>query len=225
MFKKDQEFCIVLASNSANYKVWISRLGEKEIGGTRTISTQPTLGSLFKSQNASTWEPSQFEDLKFTLYRADYTTANTGALVLVNKELVADEDLIIPARLGGGKEAGIPTLPLDPIETRATVAAVKIRFKDHAMNSTLNNVIISGVKGEVSPSTLTNAITNVQTGQIAVGDSTNWPATGYVKIDNELIYYDNKPTTTSIRIPATGGRAMIALPQHHMKQLVLLNCI
>ena len=205
--QKDQEFCIVLASNSANYKVWISRLGEKEIGGTRTISSQPTLGSLFKSQNASTWEPSQFEDLKFTMYRADYTTANTGALVLVNKELKAEDDLIIPARLGGGKEAGIPTLPLDPIETRATVSAVKIRFKDHAMNSTLNNVTISGVKGEVSPSTLTNAITNVQTGSIAVADSTNWPATGYVKIDNELIYYDNKPSVTSIRIPASGGRA------------------
>ena len=205
--QKDQEFCIVLASNSANYKVWISRLGEKEIGGTRTISSQPTLGSLFKSQNASTWEPSQFEDLKFTLYRADYTTANTGALVLVNKELVADEDLIIPARLGGGKEAGIPTLPLDPIETLSGTAAVKVRFKDHAMNSTLNNVIISGVTGEVSPSTLTNAITNVQTGAIAVGDSTNWPATGYIKIDNELIYYDLKPTTTSVRIAAVGGRA------------------
>ena len=209
--QKDQEFCIVLASNSANYKVWISRLGEKEIGGTRTISTQPTLGSLFKSQNASTWEPSQFEDLKFTLYRADYTTANTGALVLVNKELVADEDLIIPARLGGGKEAGIPTLPLDPIETLSGTAAVKVRFKDHAMNSTINNVTITGVTGEVSPSTLTNAITNVQTGTISVGDSTNWPGTpttgGYVKIDNEIIYYDNKPTTTSIRIPASGGRA------------------
>jgi len=205
--QNNQEFCIVLASNSAYYKVWISRLGEKEIGGTRTISSQPTLGSLFKSQNASTWEPSQFEDLKFTLYRAEYTTANTGALVLVNKELTADDDLIIPARLGGGKEAGIPTLPLDPIETKATVAAVKVRFRDHAMNSVTNNVIITGVKGEVSPSTLTNAITSVQTGQIAVGDSTNWPATGYVKIDNELIYYDQKPTTTSIRIASSGGRA------------------
>ena len=36
------------------------------------ISNQLCLGSLFKSQNASTWEPSQWEDLKFTLYRADF---------------------------------------------------------------------------------------------------------------------------------------------------------
>mgnify|MGYP003311090045 CR=1 FL=1 len=35
------------------------------------------MGSLFKSQNASTWEPSQWEDLKFTLYRADFLTSGT----------------------------------------------------------------------------------------------------------------------------------------------------
>ena len=35
------------------------------------------MGSLFKSQNASTWEPSQWEDLKFTLYRADFEPHGT----------------------------------------------------------------------------------------------------------------------------------------------------
>ena len=60
-------------------------MGETEIGGTRTISTQPTLGSLFKSQNASTWTPSQYEDLKFILYRANFDIANNGAVALVNE--------------------------------------------------------------------------------------------------------------------------------------------
>ena len=31
------------------------------------ISQQPYLGSLFKSQNGTTWEPSQYEDMKFTI--------------------------------------------------------------------------------------------------------------------------------------------------------------
>ena len=35
----------------------------------QVISQQPLLGSLFKSQNGSTWDASQFEDLKFTMYR------------------------------------------------------------------------------------------------------------------------------------------------------------
>ena len=96
-------------------------MGEIEIGGTRTISTQPYLGSLFKSQNATTWTPSQFEDMKFTLYRAAFDISNTGALALVNEELTADSDLIIPARLGGGKESGIATLDADPIDTSSKV--------------------------------------------------------------------------------------------------------
>ena len=77
-----QEYAIVLLSNSTEYTVWISRLGEVDIrtaNGPESsqviVSTQPTLGSLFKSQNASTWTPSQFEDLKFKLYRAEFVTS------------------------------------------------------------------------------------------------------------------------------------------------------
>ena len=42
-------------------EVWISRLGEVDVrtlgreAGQVLVSQQPTLGSLFKSQNASTW--------------------------------------------------------------------------------------------------------------------------------------------------------------------------
>ena len=35
------------------------------------------MGSLFKSQNASTWEPSQWEDLKFVLNKAVFETSGT----------------------------------------------------------------------------------------------------------------------------------------------------
>jgi hypothetical protein len=49
------------------------------------ISNQPYLGSLFKSQNASTWEASQWEDLKFTLYRADFI--ESGTVEVYNPEL------------------------------------------------------------------------------------------------------------------------------------------
>ena len=66
------EYAICLASNSTKYSVYISRIGEVDLLTDTFISNQPYLGSLFKSQNASTWEPSQWEDLKFTLYRADF---------------------------------------------------------------------------------------------------------------------------------------------------------
>ena len=68
---------MVLKSVSLKYKVFISRIGENDLITDEFVSNQPTLGSLFKSQNASTWEPSQWEDLKFKLNRANFVSEGT----------------------------------------------------------------------------------------------------------------------------------------------------
>ena len=77
----EDEYAMVLLSQSNEYKVWISRFGEVDIttvSGPESqqilVTEQPNLGSLFKSQNGSTWNPSQYEDLKFTLYKAKFTS-------------------------------------------------------------------------------------------------------------------------------------------------------
>ena len=75
--KGGTEYAICMLSNSPNYSVFISRVGENDLITQAFVSNQPTLGSLFKSQNASTWEPSQWEDLKFSLYRADFLENGT----------------------------------------------------------------------------------------------------------------------------------------------------
>jgi hypothetical protein len=75
-----QDYAITLASWSTKYKVFISRVGESDLVTDEFISQQPYLGSLFKSQNASTWDASQWEDLKFTLYRADFDLSGTVEL-------------------------------------------------------------------------------------------------------------------------------------------------
>ena len=79
------EYCMVLLADSAQYSVFISRVGEVDFITGTFVSQQPTLGSLFKSQNASTWEPSQWEDLKYNLYRANFATS--GSIELYNPEL------------------------------------------------------------------------------------------------------------------------------------------
>ena len=79
------EYAICIASQSTKYSVYISRIGENDLLSDTFISNQPYLGSLFKSQNASTWEPSQWEDLKFVLYRADFV--ETGSVEFYNPSL------------------------------------------------------------------------------------------------------------------------------------------
>ena len=78
------EYALVLMSHSTEYRVWISRLGEADIttsgnteAGQVLVTEQPLLGSLFKSQNASVWTPSQYEDLKFDLYVANFKSQGT----------------------------------------------------------------------------------------------------------------------------------------------------
>jgi hypothetical protein len=68
------EYAIVLLSNSPNYRVFISELGQNDLLTGIKLSQQYTLGSLFKSQNGSTWSPAQLEDLKYKIYRADFET-------------------------------------------------------------------------------------------------------------------------------------------------------
>lgn len=94
-----REYAIVILSNSTEYRVWISRLGEVDVQtlGSETdqilVTTQRLLGSLFKSQNASTWTPSQYEDLTFQLYRAEFEPS--GNVQLFNPSL-DDNDRTIP---------------------------------------------------------------------------------------------------------------------------------
>jgi hypothetical protein len=87
-----QEYCVCIASNSTKYSVYICRIGENDLLTQTFISNQPTLGSLFKSQNASTWEPSQWEDLKFTLYRADFI--ESGSAEFYSPELTGGNNQI-----------------------------------------------------------------------------------------------------------------------------------
>ena len=86
------EYAVTLLSNSTKYSVYISRVGENDIITDTFISNQPYLGSLFKSQNGSTWEPSQWEDLKFTLYRADFL--ENGSVEFYSPELTRGNNQI-----------------------------------------------------------------------------------------------------------------------------------
>ena len=78
------EYAIVCICDNTDYLLWTSFMGDWELGSTsRRITKQPCLGSFFKSQNSTTWEASQEQDMKFTLYRADFAT-NIQAVAQLN---------------------------------------------------------------------------------------------------------------------------------------------
>ena len=81
------EYAIVLLSNSNNYEVYISEMGKEILGSSNRITEQPYAGSLFKSQNASTWTAEQTQDLMFRMYKANFDTSVVGECVLGQYEM------------------------------------------------------------------------------------------------------------------------------------------
>ena len=108
----DTEYALVILSpTSNNYEAWIARMGEKTVNTTTLpdaesviVTKQYVGGSLFKSQNGTIWTPNQFEDLKFKLYKANFTS-NSGTAYFYNPTLDTND---ASSRLS---EDAIRTLP------------------------------------------------------------------------------------------------------------------
>ena len=88
-----QDYAIVLLADTTAYNVYVAKTYEFIIGSTeQRVTKQPTLGSMFLSQNGITWTPDQQRDLMFKLYRAEFATS--GSTVIENSE--PPEELLFP---------------------------------------------------------------------------------------------------------------------------------
>ena len=82
--QNDTEYALVVETDSIDYKLWSSKLGETDIATSTVITTQPSLGSVYRSQNTESWTEDIFEDLKFTLYRAEFDITRPAELLIKN---------------------------------------------------------------------------------------------------------------------------------------------
>ena len=103
---------VILAPTTDQYECWIARMGEKTVNTTTlpnaesvVVTKQYIGGSLFKSQNGTIWTASQFEDLKFQLYKANFSTT-PGTAYFYNTPLTPTD-----ANLPKFTEDAIKTLP------------------------------------------------------------------------------------------------------------------
>jgi len=97
----EKEYALVfLAPSSDNYTLWIATMGKKSINTATLPSAESVVyarqylgGSLFRSQNGSIWTANQFQDLKFKLYKCNFTSTS-GDVVFYNPPLRAGENII-----------------------------------------------------------------------------------------------------------------------------------
>ena len=84
LFLQPGEHCFVLLSNSNKYETYAAEIGKLDTVSSRQISEQPYQGSLFLSQNGSTWTAEQNSDLMFRLFRYTFDTGTTQTQFNVN---------------------------------------------------------------------------------------------------------------------------------------------
>ncbi len=82
---KDYAIIIKPVADNPNYFVHVSRLGDVDTLTGDRINSQPAAGILFASSNDKQYNAIQEEDLKFTLYVANFDTSVTGSVVLKNE--------------------------------------------------------------------------------------------------------------------------------------------
>jgi hypothetical protein len=87
------EYAIVVGSENAKYRVFVSELGSTDLSTGKLISTNPdgNVGSFFMSQNARTWTADQTKDMMFNIHKCVF---NTNSLD-VEIPLIKDSDSII----------------------------------------------------------------------------------------------------------------------------------
>lgn len=107
-----REYCVVLLADTTAYNAYVAKTYEFIIGSTeQRVTKQPTMGSLFLSQNGITWTPDQTRDMMFRIYRAEFD---------------ASADVFM-----SNSEPGEELLGPDPISVTDASATVQILHEGH----------------------------------------------------------------------------------------------
>ena len=67
------EYCFVVGGWTPDTRIWVAKMGGTDVTfPDKTVETQPSMGSSFRSQNGATWNAEQMEDIKYVLYVARF---------------------------------------------------------------------------------------------------------------------------------------------------------
>lgn len=124
--KGKEDFAIVVIADSLDYLIYIAEMDQFTFGATsKRINKQPTLGSLFYSQNGATFTASQNQDLAFRLHQAKFT--NTRGTAIFHNASLAQRRLF-----------------RDPIVTTNGDATVRVKHRSSGLNIS-DKVSIRGI--------------------------------------------------------------------------------
>jgi hypothetical protein len=144
----NREYAIVILSPASDaYEMWTATMGQKTVRTQNLPDVQNVVvtkqyigGSLFKSQNGTIWTASQYQDLTFKLYKAQFVPS--GTVTFYNTDITPNG-------------TNVSKLPNNPIEGLPRKLKLPI-------TGTLNTAVVPGVKiGQGSSPSITGIIENL----------------------------------------------------------------
>ncbi len=198
----DTSYAIVLLSDSDEYEVFCGQMGQKALNQQtlpsaqgKIYSQQFAMGSLFKSQNGSTWTPSQFEDLTFKLYRAKYTSSQ-GLLTFFNPPVEPNNGLL-------------PPLPFDPIT--AIPKKARLGIVTTADSGLIGTVFVPGRKISQSTETYRHGFIESKGGPVLGVPGIETGGTNYGTPTNPVSTYNITGDGSGLTLTATIGAGISAI--------------
>ena len=159
---------VILAPTTNEYEAWIAQMGERTVNTQSLpdaesviVTRQYVGGSLFKSQNGTIWTPSQFEDLKFRLYKAQFT-ATTGTAYFYNPKMEKRSAII--RRLTPNAIKTLPRKLKVGIQTTTHASSVANLAIGKQVSDSTSATAIQGFIERVGGPIQTLAVTNGGTG-------------------------------------------------------------
>ena len=196
---QDQEYAIVLISQSDDYKVFIAETGGFDLANSANrVTKQPYNGVFFTSQNASTWTPEQTKDLKFKLNRCNFSQTS-GTVVLGNDT--------IPTRK-------LPVNPIRYVANSGSDVIIRVTHPNHCMFDG-SSVDLTGFVAEngiaAAKINATHAISNVERDSYSIlvtGDNATTVAIDgggdVMKAAGNINYNIFVPQIQTLEVPGTG---------------------
>jgi hypothetical protein len=139
LLRNQYAFFVQPDGNSPEYLIWTAETGGYDVSSNTQIFSNPYTGLMFISANRDTWTAFQKEDLKFNIYRPNFTS-NTGTAIFKNDD---DEFLTVD----GFTKANSSTR----LEIGDTVFTVNTTSVDVAnINSIIANTLVTNfVSGRI----------------------------------------------------------------------------
>lgn len=214
----NKEYAFVVRTDSQSLTIWTSVLGNRAYRNTDTIvptgeiiGKQPYLGSMFRSQNNTTWTAEQTRDVKFSVNRAAFATS--GSITMKNlkpsyeaRNNAYSQYLVDAIKFTSGSAVATITHPNNGFKVGDSVTFTR----DATTPTTIAGIATSSIFGvalTVSNVTIdsydvtfgSNATSSILAGGVMYATSKVAFAEGMLTIDNVIVNGTNLTYTMSTK--------------------------